>query len=80
MSKKLFHKTVVPLAIAGVFTLVSAAQLQAMPRFHQTNHSWNGTPSVTQTQHQASRSIFEEMWSFLTSLFSGEGASINPNG
>lgn len=80
MTKKFFHKAVVPVAIAGVFTLVSAVQLQALPRLHQTNQSWNGTPAVTQTQHQASRGFFEEVWSFLTSLFGAVGSTIDPNG
>ncbi|HKI87161.1 MAG TPA: hypothetical protein VKA53_10520 [Thermoanaerobaculia bacterium] len=80
MSRKFFHKTVIPFAIAGVFTLVSAAQLQAMPRLHQAARGWDATPVAAQSQTQARSGFFEQVWSFLTSLFAGEGATINPNG
>lgn len=82
MSKKFLHKTVVPFAIAGIFTLVSAAQLQAMPRLHQATRGWDATPVAvqSQTQTQERTGFFEEVWSFLTSLFGAEGASISPNG
>ncbi len=80
MSMKTIRKAVIGCAVAAAFTLASAAQLQAMPRLHQTNGTWDGSPVVVRAQTKAPTGFFEELWGFLTHVFGATGATIDPDG